>query len=254
MFLPRRRPTRFGLRVVIKVLPPPRLLLAAVRLSADDVRAPAVPAGAAGILPRRAARPLHAPGRPDLGPRGRRRVPTDQPRRPRVARAGAGAGQAGAGCGAVRSEPHGGGGAQGAASHADGGGAHADSGVWRRRSAVRATSCASAATPPARTRAPPSRARRVRILSLLHLGFARVATPHPLTSRPTISVLVGDILSLLHLGFAPPPALALASLHSPKTHNRVQIAVPSAHSAVTSGPRHATSRHTTGPRCQRRWA
>ncbi|ONM21908.1 ubiquitin carrier protein 7 [Zea mays] len=44
MFLPRRRSTRFGLRVVIKVLPPPHLLLAAVRLSADDVRAPAVPA------------------------------------------------------------------------------------------------------------------------------------------------------------------------------------------------------------------
>jgi hypothetical protein len=99
-----------------------------------------------------------------------------------------------------------------------------------------------------------TRARRVRILSLLHLGFARVATPHPLTSRPTISVLVGDILSLLHLGFAPPPALALASLHSPKTHNRVQIAVHSAHSAVTSAPRHTTSRLTTGPRCQRRWA
>ena len=64
----------------------------------------------------------------DLG--GRRRVPADQPRRPRAARAGAG--QAGAGRGAARGEPHGGGGAQGAASHADGGGARADSGVWRR--------------------------------------------------------------------------------------------------------------------------
>jgi hypothetical protein len=52
----------------------PLLLLAAVRLSADDVRAPAVPAGAASVPPRRAARSLHAPGRPDPGPRGRRRI------------------------------------------------------------------------------------------------------------------------------------------------------------------------------------
>ena len=99
---------------------------------AGGVRAPAVPAGAAGVPARRAARPLHAPGRPDPGPRGRRRVPADQPRRPRPAR---GAGQAGGGPAA--GEPHGGGGAEGAARHADGGGARPDSGVRRRRRAVR---------------------------------------------------------------------------------------------------------------------
>jgi hypothetical protein len=113
------------------------VLRVVVVVVAGDVRAPAVPAGAAGVPPRRAARPLHAPGRPDPGPRGRRRIPADQPRRPRAARAGAGAGQAGAGRGAARGEPHGGGGAQGAARHTDGGGPRADSGVRRRRRAVR---------------------------------------------------------------------------------------------------------------------
>jgi hypothetical protein len=126
----------------------PLLLLAAVRLSADDVRAPTVLAGPASVPPCCAARPLHAPGRPDPGPRGRRRVPADQPRRPCAARAGALA---------ARGEPHGGGGAQGAASHADGGSAHGF-GSPAPAPCRTPTSCTSAATPPAWTRAPPSRA------------------------------------------------------------------------------------------------